>query len=528
METEETKGMMRGALLLTVAGVIGKVLSATYRIPLQNLTGDIGYYIYQQVYPLIGISMILALYGFPQAVSKLTAERRKNGLQNTSGQFYVPITLILLGLNVLFAIVIYGMAPAFASWVGDPRLTNTYRAAAGMFLVIPFLSALRGFYQGNERMMPTAISQVVEQIVRVSIIIISAYVIFTDRMDVYSIGYAGVFASIIGMTLAILGWGFLLNRKEKSIERKKNMDIPWAYYIRTCFSLGIVAAMGHLILLLLQVVDVFTIVPGLLRAGVTETVAMKSKGVFDRGQPLLQFGAVFGSSFALALVPSVVQKANNYTHTIREALRFGFYIAGAASLGLVLLMPEVNRLLFKTVDGTTSLRILMVAIVLTALLITIASILQNMGHVYIVACYVLLAIVVKGLLNWMLVSRFYLIGSALGTVLSLCFLVSILLLFLHRKVKGLYWLSSKDIASFMVAAGVMTVFIILLKTVMLTQDLSRIELLLFVIGAVFSGAFIYLSILLKLQVFSNQQLQVLPFGHKLVIVSDWMEQKKRG
>src|SRR5699024_11527691 len=95
-------------------------------------------------------------------------------------------------------------------------------------------------------------------------------------------------------------------------------DIPWGYYIRTCFSVGIIAAMGHFILLLLQVIDMLTIVPGLVSAGVNEQVAMESKGIIDRGQRLIQVGAVIGSSFALALVLSVVHGSIDNALTISD------------------------------------------------------------------------------------------------------------------------------------------------------------------------------------------------------------------
>src|SRR5699024_590044 len=113
-------------------------------------------------------------------------------------------------------------------------------------------------------MLPTAVSQVVEQIVRVSIIIVSAYCIYTSRFDVYTIGQAGVLATITGMILAILGWGFFLNRKEKTVIQEKVSDIPWGYYIRTCFSVGIIAAMGHFILLFLLCVEMLTLVSGMV------------------------------------------------------------------------------------------------------------------------------------------------------------------------------------------------------------------------------------------------------------------------
>src|SRR5699024_12411474 len=108
------------------AGSRGKMLSATYRFPLRSLRGDMGCYIYQQVYPLIGIGMILALYGFPQAVSKLTAERKKLGLSNTIQQFYLPVVLILFGLTIIFAIILYSIAPVLVNWADDFNLVITY------------------------------------------------------------------------------------------------------------------------------------------------------------------------------------------------------------------------------------------------------------------------------------------------------------------------------------------------------------------------------------------------------------------
>ncbi len=78
--------VMHGAFILTIASFIAKVLSALYRIPLQNLVGDEGFYVYQQVYPIYGIAMTLALSGLPQFISKYVAERkdpiqRKEALQ---------------------------------------------------------------------------------------------------------------------------------------------------------------------------------------------------------------------------------------------------------------------------------------------------------------------------------------------------------------------------------------------------------------------------------------------------------------
>src|SRR5699024_9903622 len=123
---------------------------------------------------------------------------------------YMPIMVILFGINAVIAVGLYLVAPYLAVWVGDAKLDGAYRAAAGIFIVLPFLAGLRSFFQGHEKMFPTAVSQVVEQLVRVGIIIGSAYFIFIGKMDFYAIGKVGVIASVMGMLVALIGWGFFL------------------------------------------------------------------------------------------------------------------------------------------------------------------------------------------------------------------------------------------------------------------------------------------------------------------------------
>src|SRR5699024_9649969 len=194
----------------------------------------------------------------------------------------------------------------------------------------------------------------------------------------------------------------------------------------------------------------------------------------------------------------------------------------------ILIMAEVNWCLFKAVDGMRSFRILILSVVLTALLITVASILQNMGDVYLVACCIIFAVAVKWLFTWMFIPPFHLIGSVMGTVISLRLLLGTILSLLHRRVQGLNWFLRKHIVSFTVASSMMTGFVLLLQGIVSTESLSRTGLLLFVMGVAMSGAIIYLVILIKLKVFSNQQLKSLPFGYKLIAVSEWMNQEKRG
>src|SRR3954449_6735107 len=95
----QEKNILTGTLILTFAALLIKVLSAFYRIPFQNIVGDVGFYIYQQVYPFYGLAMVLATTGFPVVISKLYAEQRENNDQEKTRRllFVAFIILQLLG-----------------------------------------------------------------------------------------------------------------------------------------------------------------------------------------------------------------------------------------------------------------------------------------------------------------------------------------------------------------------------------------------------------------------------------------------
>lgn len=82
------KLLLKGTAILSVAGLLSKVLSAVYRVPFQNIVGDVGFYIYQQVYPFYGIAVSFATYGFPVVISKLYAEKISIGDTRAAKKYY--------------------------------------------------------------------------------------------------------------------------------------------------------------------------------------------------------------------------------------------------------------------------------------------------------------------------------------------------------------------------------------------------------------------------------------------------------
>src|SRR5256885_8404663 len=97
----QSKALFRGAFILTLAALITKILSAFYRIPFQNIVGDVGFYIYQQVYPFYGMAMVLSTTGFPVVISKLYAEQKEKGNDEKSRLLLFVSFLFLQVFGVL-------------------------------------------------------------------------------------------------------------------------------------------------------------------------------------------------------------------------------------------------------------------------------------------------------------------------------------------------------------------------------------------------------------------------------------------
>ncbi len=171
MHNQEMKHLMRGAWILSLSSLIAKILSAVYRVPFQNMVGDTGFYAYQQIYPIYGLGMTFALSGFPVYISKLVAEADSDEAKLTvAHQSRVILTWIswalFLGLQIFGGVIAQAMA--------DPELLPLIQTVAFMFLTMPLLATGRGYFQGTFDMAKTATSQVVEQVVRVAVILLAA------------------------------------------------------------------------------------------------------------------------------------------------------------------------------------------------------------------------------------------------------------------------------------------------------------------------------------------------------------------
>lgn len=522
------KSYMKGALLLTIASLIVKVLSAVYRVPFQNMVGDQGFYVYQQVYPFISLFVVWTSGGFAVAISKLLAdtenEQIKQGITSTVFQY-------LTVLSVLFFSLLFFGADILSSWMGDLRLAPLLKTGAFVTLFMPALAVMKGTFQSRAVMEPVAYAQVFEQSIRVAVILIGTIIIMTAFSGtVYAAGNMAVLGTVIGELAGVILL-FVYMKKSRLLFGERAIIPKWPIIKEvTLFSISV--SMSSLLLLAFQLVDSFTIFSMLADAGMPRIEAMETKGIYDRGQPLVQLGIVIASSFSLAIVPLVAYKSKKsalaevpYIQlTYRASLLFGV----AASLGLILVMPYVNVLLFKTGALTIVLMLYVLQIIPLSIILTFTSVLQGYGKLKMPTAFLVGAFLVKLGGNIVLIPLIGIIGAALASNIGLFMCAAVLMYYLKqyknmRLANGSFYrkLAVASIAMILV----IEVAIAVLERVVHLES-ARMTSITYSVILIILGAFTFITIVAKLRLLSAREWFIIPFGRKMAMYQLWLNQKK--
>lgn len=205
--------MMRGAILLAVASVIGKLIGVCYRIPLTNIIGAEGMGVYQLIFPVYALFMVLSTAGIPTALSRIVAEKRAAGEPTKK---YLLFAMILLeGLSVVAAALIAGLSKQLAAWQGNAENYYGFLIIAPSILFVGVIAGFRGYFQGSLNMLPTAVSNIVEQAVKLGVGI-SLAVLLLPRGIKFSVSGAifGITASEAASMLYLLVTYLIKNKKE--------------------------------------------------------------------------------------------------------------------------------------------------------------------------------------------------------------------------------------------------------------------------------------------------------------------------
>ena len=426
----KSQSFIKGALILTAAGFLVRFIGAVLRIYLAAVMGPEGIGLYQMAYPIYTTLLAISSAGIPIAISKLVAENLAFGDYRGGYRVFRVSLLILAILGGVFSLLLYFGADYFVRNIAkDPRAYLPLVSISPAILLVTVLSALRGYFQGQQKMVPTAISQIVEQLGRVAIVIALVYLLLPVGLEHAAAGAA--FGAVAGAFCGLLVLLYFYYRERGSYAGKMHrQSIRRTFHLQEVlyriFALAVPITLGSLVTPLINMIDLSVVNLRLPVAGFTTAEATALYGLLTgMAGSVVQFPLILTISLAMSLVPAVSEaQALKDSFRVREridlAMRITLFFSIPASFGLFVLAEPTTTVLFGNVDAAYPLVMMSFGLIFLSLYTSTTGILQGLGYVIEPVKYMLVGAALKFILSWILTAdpRLHIGGAALSTVIS--------------------------------------------------------------------------------------------------------------
>lgn len=391
------KAVVKQAAFLMAAQMICSVISLLYRSPLHLIMGDAGDGYYTYAYDWYTIILLISSYSIPSAVSKVMAERlARKEFKNAQKVFYAAILYVVCVGGVGACLAFFG-APVFLA--AQPDAVLALRVIAPTIFLSGLLGCLRGYFQAQNTMMPTAISQIAEQAVNAAISVLAAYLFTRPVLENENlVGKYGAAGGCLGTGAGVLtGILFMLlvyGINKKTIARRIRHDVSGGdETFREVMQ--VILLMVTPIIFATFIYNVSSIINQLIYTnlmtakGFSAIEIDKQYGLFGyRYKPIINIPIALASATSTALIPAVASAmaAGNKkaaVGNIDECVKLSMFIAVPAAVALCILSYPVIRILYPTGDvkgAAVLLSLGAVSVVFYSLSTVTNGVLQGLGH----------------------------------------------------------------------------------------------------------------------------------------------------
>lgn len=523
MEKKKKNGIrkssfIKGAFIATLGIVLTKILGIIYVIPFHAVIGEHGGALYGYAYTIYLLFMSLSSAGIPLAISKIVSEYQTLGYYNAKRRAFIIGKKIALLLGFICFLLLLLFAPWIAHAVlGDLSGGNTIsdvtlviRVVASALLFVPVLSIYRGYFEGHRFMEAPSFSQVLEQLVRVFVIVLGSFLALKvfDLSITTAVGIA-VFGATAG---AIAAYLYLIYKKNKNNSKFNEKIRPVNEPIITnkqIFKKIVIYAVPFILIdvfkSLYNYIDMVTVVEGLVQYAnfsVTDAETIMSM--------LSTWGAKFNmivlsisTGIIISLIPnlttSVVKKDyDDINHKINQAFSILLFFTLPMTLGISFLADSIWTVFYgESQYGPSVLAYFIFVGFMIGLFTSTISIIQVLKDYKTVIWSLVIGVVLKFLLNDNLIMAFYKMGlpayygvitaSLIGYFVS--FMICIMRLKFKYKIN--YENLTKNLIDTICGSMLMIVGLFLVNLILPSTD-SRIIHLVYIVIYVAVGALIYI------------------------------------
>lgn len=409
-DTKKNHNFIVQGSILAIAGILCRIIGMLYRLPLVDIIGTKGNGYYTSAYSIYNILLIISSYSLPTAISRIISERlskeRPGDARRALRVAFIYSTIIGAAM---FGFMYFGSG-LLADFMAKPFLKYVLMTLAPTVWIMAYLGLLRGYFQGTGDMMPTAVSQILEQVINAAVSIIMARILFSygekanllygEEEYSYAFGAAGgTIGTGAGALIALLFFIliYFLYGREYTEEEEIVSEGTRGRSRKTAESYGALTAVlfTTLIPILLSsfVYNVNIVLDDFIFSRMMEYFALGAEvvllwGVFGEFRVIYNIPVAIANSLSSSLIPSLTKACVNkdvrlITHKINLSIRFIMLISIPAAVGIGVLAEPVSKFLFPsetTGNLVNVLRIGCSAVIFYSLSTITNGILQGMGY----------------------------------------------------------------------------------------------------------------------------------------------------
>ena len=520
------KTFLRGAAILGIAGLLVQVMGAIFRIPLGNIIGDEGMGYYQTAYPIYVFLLVFSTNGAPAAISKMTSERVALGEYSEAYRVFKLSFVLMFIIGIFASSVFFFGAESIVKILKNPGAYYAMVSIAPALLFVPIMAVFRGYFQGLQQMEPTAVSQLVEQAVRVAIGLTLAVVFIPKGLE-YAAAGATIGTSVGPIAGVIILFIIYYIKKEKLLKDiNENMGVvreSAGKIIGTLAAIAVPITIGVSILPIMNIVDVAIVMRRLQDTGYNLNEANALYGqLTGMAGPVINIPMALALSIALSMVPAIAA-ANSVKDTeflnsnIKLGLRTAMIIGVPCTFGIMALAKPIMLLLYpmqaeSASNAAPSLFILAIGIIFLAIAQTMAGILQGLGKPYVAVITLGMGVVAKCIATYLLtgVPSLNVQGAAIGSTVAYG-VVGILNFMAVKKYTGTRFDIKLSVVKPLISGIIMCISVLVIFYAckpIIGNSLSTVV-------AVCIGASVYGIMLLKTKSIAAHEIKLLPKGEKL-------------
>lgn len=531
--------------ILAIAGIVVRLIGMLYRIPLAEKIGDEGIGYYSSAYSVYSILLIMSSYSLPVAVSKMIAARLAGNQFRNAGRILKAALFYATIIGAAGAAALWFGADFFAEAIKMPYSAYALRTLAPTIWVMAYLGVLRGYFQGNSTMVPTAVSQVFEQIIHAIISLVAAAALFDFGLKsnlvydsteyAYAFGAAGgtmgtgagALAALLFLTLLMLGYRPVMKRQNR---RDKTPVLESYGHISRVLCITILPIVfSSLIYNISSLADNYIFGNAMTAMGKSDEIAASWGIYMGKYHLLFNIPVAIASALSSSLIPALsraVAEKNRrqVVNRVSSAIRFSMIVAIPSAVGLTVLAAPISNLLFYNSDNAVLTQMTIVgsaAVVLFSLSTVTNAVLQGINHMRVPIRNAAIALTVHLLL---LTGMMYGLKMGIYSVLYTNIVFALIVCVLNGMAISRYLRYRQEVKKTflipIVASGIMgaVAFGIYQLTNLLLGSLvhGRVCNLIGVLSAVVFAVITYFVLLIKLRCVEEEELLGMPGGTKVI------------